>query len=242
MLEQPLLESSKDILQNPSIWETLWINLLATEYLVYLFVGSLEEAYDYLQSLVQLGSVVTRIETTISLFGLSRIAEFHLKARLQRGFDRGRMWDHIDASILCLDWWPCILEVSGNFLTIKTLNSWQWILPTSGAIPSRIMVVFLFSDVGETPNNGNGVPPKWFKNFTVSWSILPSVEISGGAIWSSTRRCTAIFGSSKTGRFGLNTDMSKALVPDAIISHCSRIPRIHSMLSNRSQVENLRLP
>lgn len=211
---------------------------------MYLFVGSLgtkQEAYYYLQSLVQLDSLVA-IETTIPFLRLSRIAGFHFQKWFQGGFDRGRMWNHIDVSVFCFDWRPCMLEVSGNFQTTQLLGRWQRNSPTSGAIPSRIMVVFPFSGVRETPNNGDGVPPKWFKNSTVSWSILPSVDISGVAIRSSKRRCTAIFGSSKTGSFGLNTDISKALAPNATISHWGRILRIHSMLLNRLQVKDSKLP
>lgn len=40
----------------------------------------------------------------------------------------------------------------------------------------------------------------------------------------------------------MNTDISKALAPDATISHWARILRIHSMLLNRLQVKNSRLP
>lgn len=110
------------------------------------------------------------------------------------------------------------------------------------------MVVFWFSFPEETPNNGDGMPPKQFKNSTVSWSILPSVDITGGAIRSSTRRCTAdsaTVDDLEPGGPGyglkVNTDISKQSTPGAAISHEGRSLRIHRMMLDKQQRGILKL-
>ena len=104
-------------------------------------------------------------------------------------------------------------------------------IPASGLMPSSIMRLFLkFPIEREAPNNGDGVPPYWFRSWTVSGLVFtrtnPSSEFvlrasNGEATMSDTLESSR--GGDVRGVSNVKIEASRALAPSIAVAERRRL-------------------